>query len=841
MKRLILGIALTFLPLSALAGSYWTVVSSTPTGKATGVLSGQLKVYPSTQTAVTAPSIVLQGTGGKITARSGAIVSTMSPTGFEGATFNASTISLSNYFVLASTSQNGNNYLGRFRINSGGDGKSPDDNAIFEVGGNYDGSLEMAGAPANTYNVSIVGHARNVGATNRYGVGIVGIADSRINPYNTAGLFGMAYGANTLGFGAIGGTSSEDAGTLGMIQGYASQAVLSVDQLSGNAGKGGYFKMSNSNSTGEALYIENNGLGKSIYVNQNNSSSTEPLLYLNQTGTGDIITVRDNDVGNVFIIKDGGNVGINKEIPEYKLDVGGDAIFRSSMTLAGIGEPPVSASGQGAIYFDGSKFKISENESAYSALATTNTVIMNQETLQKGATFYVSSGSVAGYFAVAGSTFVVKNGKVGINISTPSEALEVTGNIEFSTTNATQGMLKVGGKRMLNFYGSVGPYNTFLGYESGNFTNTGNHNYCVGSYCLIVISTGGSNICGGYGCLRGITSGSSNISFGHESGRLLTSANRNLFMGTYTGAAVINGNGNIMLGYEVGKSAIPSDTSNKLYIDNSDVAIPLIYGDFANDTVGISTNPASSGVSFMVGNSSFTVLKSGKVGISTSIPEASLHVVGKSTFTAEVYVSSHVRISGTYYGDGSGLTGLPIGNTMVDADADTKIQVEESADEDIIRFDTAGIEQMTIKQGTTTVIGNLQVSYPQVCVSSEITTGDITTTATANWGTVISTLAALTTYGGNVLVNWHLTCAGTNNESYVYVSLHRDGVALTGISGLQEIITPANSYVNMSSSWLDKVSVGTYTYSLRFKTSAGTATCYRSTVRSFKMSACEQH
>ena len=35
-------------------------------------------------------------------------------------------------------------------------------------------------------------------------------------------------------------------------------------------------------------------------------------------------------------------------------------------------------------------------------------------------------------------------------------------------------------------------------------------------------------------------------------------------------------------------------------------------------------------------------------------------------------------------------------NTLEDKDGDTKIQVEESSDEDIIRFDTAGVERMII-------------------------------------------------------------------------------------------------------------------------------------------------
>ena len=53
---------------------------------------------------------------------------------------------------------------------------------------------------------------------------------------------------------------------------------------------------------------------------------------------------------------------------------------------------------------------------------------------------------------------------------------------------------------------------------------------------------------------------------------------------------------------------------------------------------------------------------------------------------------------------------------MSDADGDTKIQVEESADEDKIRFDTAGTEGMIITDagkvgiGTTSPASRLQIN-----------------------------------------------------------------------------------------------------------------------------------
>ena len=48
-------------------------------------------------------------------------------------------------------------------------------------------------------------------------------------------------------------------------------------------------------------------------------------------------------------------------------------------------------------------------------------------------------------------------------------------------------------------------------------------------------------------------------------------------------------------------------------------------------------------------------------------------------------------------------------NTLRDGDGDTKVQVEESADEDKIRFDTAGVERMSIDSAGTAVSGSLAI------------------------------------------------------------------------------------------------------------------------------------
>ena len=76
----------------------------------------------------------------------------------------------------------------------------------------------------------------------------------------------------------------------------------------------------------------------------------------------------------------------------------------------------------------------------------------------------------------------------------------------------------------------------------------------------------------------------------------------------------------------------------------------------------------------------------------------------------------------------------PISNQIIDADGDTRVHVEESPDEDYLRFDTAGTERMTINPsgnvamtGDLTVTGNLAAgSNTDVEASIDAVEADIT-------------------------------------------------------------------------------------------------------------------
>ena len=124
---------------------------------------------------------------------------------------------------------------------------------------------------------------------------------------------------------------------------------------------------------------------------------------------------------------------------------------------------------------------------------------------------------------------------------------------------------------------------------------------------------------------------------------------------------------------------------------------------YAETVLGI-FNEASGGSSFSwigtdpiltVGNGSsnnsrsnaMTILKNGNTGLGTNIPDTKLHLVGQLK-----YEDGNQAIGKVLTSDADGIATWQTfeHNIVSDNDNDTKIQVEESADEDIIRMDIAG-------------------------------------------------------------------------------------------------------------------------------------------------------
>jgi len=143
-------------------------------------------------------------------------------------------------------------------------------------------------------------------------------------------------------------------------------------------------------------------------------------------------------------------------------------------------------------------------------------------------------------------------------------------------------------------YNNNGSWNTFLGVNAGYSNTTAQQNTFLGN------SAGYSNTTGLYNIFLGVQAGYSNTTgyentfLGNSAGYSNTTGVNNTFLGTSTGvsnttgynntfvgkeAGAVNttGSGNVFLGYQAGYN---ETGSNRLYIDNSDTASPLIYGEF---------------------------------------------------------------------------------------------------------------------------------------------------------------------------------------------------------------------------------------------------------------------
>lgn len=149
-----------------------------------------------------------------------------------------------------------------------------------------------------------------------------------------------------------------------------------------------------------------------------------------------------------------------------------------------------------------------------------------------------------------------------------------------------------------------GVHNVGLGSEVLTTITTQNYNTAIGSYALGAITASectaigyqAGKTCGAYsisiGPFAGYVIGTNSVSIGSRAG-FTTVLNNNIFIGHEAGK-LNEGAGNIFLGYQAGYNELGS---NKLYIQNSNSATPLIHGDFSTPSLTI--------------NGLFTVGKSG--------------------------------------------------------------------------------------------------------------------------------------------------------------------------------------------------------------------------------------
>ncbi|MBR9922071.1 MAG: hypothetical protein GYB31_14625 [Bacteroidetes bacterium] len=218
-------------------------------------------------------------------------------------------------------------------------------------------------------------------------------------------------------------------------------------------------------------------------------------------------------------------------------------------------------------------------------------------------------------------------------------------------------------------------HNTFVGFEAGEENTGGSGNTFIGSGSGTMNQDGEQNTFVGLNSGNKMVSGDFNTFLGYATGSLNVGGSSNTMIGKFAGGANSGGSQNTFLGKDAGFSSLGSSNvflghqagffetgSHRLYIDNSSTTTPLIWGDFLNDKVKIY----------------------GLLGVGDSY-----------TFPA---------VDGQYgqflQSDGSGQLSwsdvpVPVVAEVADNDGDTRIIVEDSPDEDIIRFEVGGSQVMS--------------------------------------------------------------------------------------------------------------------------------------------------
>ena len=224
------------------------------------------------------------------------------------------------------------------------------------------------------------------------------------------------------------------------------------------------------------------------------------------------------------------------------------------------------------------------------------------------------------------------------------DRITVLGNNTFqAATDGCADCTLIGRGVMLNTT-APGASNTIIGSASATGASfTGIRNTIVGSLAINSSGLAGADgtVAVGYGALAALTSGDNNVVIGLEAGNDITTNSGNVIIGRWAANNGYNAATSIFIGNEAARN---ETTGNRLYVENSNSASPLIGGNFATDDVGINTTVAnlaatlhvtgsgatSSTYSLIVTNSSaatatatLVVRDDQKVSIGTNAPDAS--------------------------------------------------------------------------------------------------------------------------------------------------------------------------------------------------------------------------
>jgi len=220
----------------------------------------------------------------------------------------------------------------------------------------------------------------------------------------------------------------------------------------------------------------------------------------------------------------------------------------------------------------------------------------------------------------------------------------------------------------VGFSNTTGIFNTFVGHFAGSANTEGGFNTFIGRASGLSNTTGIANTFMGVDAGFSNTIGGFNTFLGRSAGFENTTGVENTFIGLSAGFNNTTGSGNVFIGYQAGFNEMGS---NKLYISNSNTTSPLLYGEFDNQMLQINGQ--------------------------LNIADEYRFPTTKGTVGQLLQLGSNDDLIWTDF------------TVLQDLDADTKIQVEEIADEDVIRFDVGGTERLTL---STNFSNEINLNFP---------------------------------------------------------------------------------------------------------------------------------
>ncbi len=326
--------------------------------------------------------------------------------------------------------------------------------------------------------------------------------------------------------------------------------LLTLQRTSDSGFEGVNFK----NSTGESRAIIMTNPSDNGYMQLHDNSNTYNEVLIHSSGD------------SYF---NGGNVGIGTVSPAQLLHV---------KAASGDAKVLINANGEG--------------DEAHLMLRTggiNKTAIVASGISNWGRTdlrFILNSYTNANNYGLSDTKMIIKNdGKVGIGTNSPTEKLDVAGNIKFNGALMPNNNAGSSGQVLTSSGTGVPTWTTISGGATtlaaltdvittgqssiliGGGSSSANYNTAFG-YSSLDATSSEKNAAFGHNSLTNSTSGGSNSGFGQDSGKNIITGSFNTVLGRKSGFDISSGEYNVMLGFNAGDN-ITTNSQNTFIGSNT--------------------------------------------------------------------------------------------------------------------------------------------------------------------------------------------------------------------------------------------------------------------------------